>query len=153
VVRCGAARGVAADILLTQGDLPLGWARRILGEEVVLGRSTHDLDQARRALEEGWDYLAVGPVHPTPTKPGRPPVGAGLVAQVAALAPSRPWFAIGGIDLGNLDGVLAAGATRVVVVRAITEAADPAAAAATLAFRLTAPQAGRLGRLGGGTAR
>jgi thiamine-phosphate pyrophosphorylase len=119
----------------------------------VLGRSTHDLDQARRALEEGWDYLAVGPVHPTPTKPGRPPVGAGLVAQVAALAPSRPWFAIGGIDLGNLDGVLAAGATRVVVVRAITEAADPAAAAATLAFRLTAPQAGRLGRLGGGTAR
>jgi thiamine-phosphate pyrophosphorylase len=152
--RADVALAAGADAChLGQGDLPLGWARRILGEEVLLGRSTHDLDQARRALEEGWDYLAVGPVHPTPTKPGRPPVGAGLVAEVAALAPSRPWFAIGGIDLDNLDGVLAAGATRVVVVRAITEAADPAAAAATLAFRLTAPQAGRLGRLGGGTAR
>ena len=152
--RADVALAAGADIChLGQGDLPLGWARRILGAEVLLGRSTHTLDQARRALEEGWDYLAVGPVNPTPTKPGRPPVGAGLVAEVAALAPSRPWFAIGGIDLDNLDGVLAAGATRVVVVRAITEAADPAAAAAALAFRLTALPAGRLGRLSGGTAR
>jgi thiamine-phosphate pyrophosphorylase len=152
--RADVALAAGADVLhLGQDDLPMAWARRVLGDGVLLGRSTHDLDQARRALEEGWDYLAVGPVHPTPTKPGRPPVGAGLVAEVAALAPSRPWFAIGGIDLDNLDGVLAAGATRVVVVRAITEAADPAAAAAALAFRLTAPPAGRLGGLGGGTAR
>jgi thiamine-phosphate pyrophosphorylase len=139
--RADVALAAGADAChLGQGDLPLGWARRILGEEVLLGRSTHDLDQARRALEEGWDYLAVGPVHPTPTKPGRPPVGAGLVAQVAALAPSRPWFAIGGIDHANVGRVRTAGAHRVVVVRAITEAKDPAEAAARLAALVrTAP--------------
>jgi thiamine-phosphate pyrophosphorylase len=137
--RADVALAAGADAChLGQGDLPLSWARRILGGEVLLGRSTHSLDQARRALEEGWDYLAVGPVHPTPTKPGRQPVGAGLLAEVAALGPSRPWFAIGGIDLDNLDGVLGAGATRVVVVRAITEAPDPAAATAALASRLRA---------------
>ena len=135
--RADVALAAEADIChLGQGDLPLGWARRILGPEVLLGRSTHTLDQASRACEEDWDYLAVGPVHATPTKPGRKPVGAGLLAEVVALDPPRPWFAIGGIDLGNLDEVLAAGATRVVVVRAITEAPDPAAAAATLAARL-----------------
>jgi thiamine-phosphate pyrophosphorylase len=137
--RADVARAADADVChLGQGDLPLDWARRILGAEVLLGRSTHTLDQARRAREEDWDYLAVGPVHATPTKPGRHPVGAGLLAEVVALDPPRPWFAIGGIDLGNLDGVLAAGATRVVVVRAITEAPDPAAAAAALAARLRA---------------
>jgi thiamine-phosphate pyrophosphorylase len=142
--RADVALAAGADAChLGQGDLPLGWARRILGEEVLLGRSTHDLDQARRAVDEGWDYLAVGPVHPTPTKAGRPPVGAGLLTEVAALAPPNPWFAIGGIDLANLDGVLAAGATRVVVVRAVTEAADPAAAAAALASRLRATAGSR----------
>jgi thiamine-phosphate pyrophosphorylase len=153
--RADVALAAGADAChLGQGDLPLDWARRVLGAEVLLGRSTHTLDQARRAREEDWDYLAVGPVHATPTKPGRKPVGAGLLAEVVALDPPRPWFAIGGIDLGNLDAVLAAGATRVVVVRAITEAPDPAAAAVALAARLraaggaTAP-AGQPSRPGG----
>ena len=84
----------------------------------------------------GIHEVAVGPVHATPTKPGRRPVGAGLLAEVVALDPPRPWFAIGGIDLGNLDEVLAAGATRVVVVRAIADAPDPAEATAALATRL-----------------
>jgi thiamine-phosphate pyrophosphorylase len=135
--RADVALAAEADVChLGQGDLPLGWARRILGAGVLLGRSTHTLDQASRAREEDWDYLAVGPVHATPTKPGREPVGAGLLAEVAALGPAQPWFAIGGIDLGNLDEVLAAGATGIVVVRALTEAPDPAAAAAALATRL-----------------
>ncbi len=76
----------------------------------------------------------------TPTKPGRPSTGLGLLAHVAQLAPARPWFAIGGISLARLDEVLAAGATRVVVVRAITEADDPAAAARSFARRLAAAQ-------------
>ncbi len=135
--RADVALAAGADIChLGQGDLPLDWARRILGAEVLLGRSTHTLEQASRACEEDWDYLAVGPVHATPTKPGRRPVGAGLLAEVVALDPPRPWFAIGGIDLGNLDEVLAAGATRVVVVRAIADAPDPAEATAALATRL-----------------
>ena len=77
-----------------------------------------------------------GSVWTTPTKPGRPATGLGLLSHVAQAAPGRPWFAIGGISLDRLDEVLAAGATRVVVVRAITEADDPAAATQTLAGRL-----------------
>jgi thiamine-phosphate pyrophosphorylase len=84
------------------------------------------------------DYFCAGPLWVTPTKPGRPATGLGLVSHVAGGQPSRPWFAIGGIDLGRLDEVLAAGARRVVVVRAITEAADPAAATAEFAARLRA---------------
>lgn len=137
--RADVALAAGADILhLGQDDLPMAWARRILGDDVLLGRSTHSLAQAERAVAEGWDYAAVGPVHPTATKPGRPAVGLGLISQVAALAPATPWFAIGGIDQATLDQVLAAGATRVVVVRAITDAADPGAAAAELRRRLDA---------------
>jgi thiamine-phosphate pyrophosphorylase len=140
--RADVAAAAGADILhLGQDDLPMAWARRILGDGVLLGRSTHDLGQARRALAEGWDYVAVGPVYPTATKPGRPAVGTGLLEAVAGLDPRVPWFAIGGVEEGTLDEVLAAGATRVVVVRAITGAADPAAAAARLRARLSAPRA------------
>jgi thiamine-phosphate pyrophosphorylase len=135
--RADVALAAGADVLhLGQDDLPMPWARRILGDGVLLGRSTHDLDQAARAAAEPWDYLAVGPVWPTATKPGRPAVGTALVGAVADLDPPQPWFAIGGIDADNLDQVLAAGATRVVVVRAITQAPDPAAAATTLRARL-----------------
>ena len=84
------------------------------------------------------DYFCAGPVWPTPTKPGRPAAGLDLVRYAAGLETGRPWFAIGGISLGNLDEVLGAGARRVVVVRAITGAADPAAATAQLAARLHA---------------
>jgi thiamine-phosphate pyrophosphorylase len=82
------------------------------------------------------DYFCVGPVWPTPTKPGRHAPGLALVEHTAGLGTGRPWFAIGGIDADRLDSVLAAGATRIVVVRAITEAADPTAAAAELKSRL-----------------
>jgi thiamine-phosphate pyrophosphorylase len=124
---------------LGQDDLPMAWARRILGDGVLLGRSTHDLDQARAAVAEGWDYLAVGPVWPTATKPGRPAVGTALVRAVAGIDPPVPWFAIGGIDETNLEQVTAAGATRVVVVRAIADAPDPAAATRGLRRKLDAP--------------
>ena len=84
------------------------------------------------------DYFCAGPVWATPTKPGRPAAGLDLVRYAAALDTERPWFGIGGISLSNLDEVLAAGARRVVVVRAITGADDPAAATAELAARLRA---------------
>jgi thiamine-phosphate pyrophosphorylase len=143
--RADVALAAGADVLhLGQDDLPMAWARRVLGDGVLLGRSTHDLDQARRAAAEPWDYLAVGPVWPTATQPGRPAVGTGLVRAVAGLVPSAPWFAIGGIDEANLDEVTGAGATRVVVVRAIIDAPDPVAATRGLRRRLDAlaPAAG-----------
>jgi thiamine-phosphate pyrophosphorylase len=137
--RADLALAAAADVLhLGQDDLPLPWARRILGDGVLLGRSTHDPDQATRAAAEPWDYLVAGPVWATATKPGRPATGTALLEGVAALDPPQPWFAIGGIALDNLDQVTAAGATRVVIVRAITTNPDPATAARSLRERLTA---------------
>ncbi|AHH93875.1 thiamine phosphate synthase [Kutzneria viridogrisea] len=136
--RADIALAAGADVLhLGQDDIPVAVARRVLGEDVAIGRSTHDLAQARAAAEEpGVDYFCTGPCWPTPTKPGRPAPGLDLVRQVDS---RRPWFAIGGIDADRLDAVLAAGATRIVVVRAITEAEDPRSAAATLAARLPHP--------------
>ncbi|MFE0461919.1 thiamine phosphate synthase [Kitasatospora sp. NPDC058965] len=122
---------------LGQDDLPVPAARAVLGRDVVIGRSCHAESEVAAAIAEpGVDYFCTGPVWPTPTKPGRPAPGLGLVEYAAKQDTDRPWFAIGGIDLGNLDQVLAAGATRVVVVRAITAAEDPGAAAAELARRL-----------------
>ncbi|OLF09396.1 thiamine-phosphate diphosphorylase [Actinophytocola xinjiangensis] len=136
--RADIALAAGADILhLGQDDLPVATARRILGDEVVIGRSTHDLAQARAAAAEpGVDYFCTGPCWPTPTKPGRDAPGLPLVEATVADAPARPWFAIGGIDETRLPEVLAAGATRVVVVRAITESDDPRAAAARLSTAL-----------------
>ncbi|TNY36256.1 thiamine phosphate synthase [Thermomonospora catenispora] len=136
--RADVAYAVGADVLhLGQGDLPVEHARAIVGEDVLIGRSTHSDEQASAAAAQpGVDYFCTGPVWATPTKPGRPAAGLKLVEYTAGLRTGRPWFAIGGIDGGNLDRVLAAGARRVVVVRAITEAADPGAAAAELARRL-----------------
>ncbi|MFE9421849.1 thiamine phosphate synthase [Kitasatospora sp. NPDC006697] len=124
---------------LGQDDLPVPAARAIIGADPVIGRSCHaEPEVAAAAVEPGVDYFCTGPVWPTPTKPGRPAPGLGLVEYAAGLGTERPWFAIGGIDLGNLDQVLAAGARRVVVVRAITAADDPGAAAAELARRVRA---------------
>ncbi|GAA2899557.1 thiamine phosphate synthase [Pseudonocardia halophobica] len=136
--RADVALAAGADVLhLGQDDLPVEWARRVAGEEIVVGRSSHSAEETLRAADEpGVDYFCVGPCWPTPTKPGRPAPGLDLVRTVAGRAPARPWFAIGGIDGGNLDEVLAAGATRIVVVRAITEAEDPEAAARALRARL-----------------
>jgi thiamine-phosphate pyrophosphorylase len=126
------------DVLhLGQGDLPVPIARSIIGPDMLIGRSSHNESEvAAVSTEPGVDYFCVGPVWPTPTKPGRPAPGLPLVKYAASLATDRPWFAIGAIDEGNLDAVLAAGATRIVVVRAITEADDPSAATRSLATRL-----------------
>jgi len=126
----------AADgVHVGQDDVPVAEARRIAGPEAVVGLSTHSPDQLRAAHEAAGDdrpdYISVGPVWATPTKPGRPAAGLEYVRTAAAEA-ELPWFAIGGIDAGNIAEVLTAGATRVVVVRAIRDAPDPEAAAAGL---------------------
>lgn len=129
--RADVALAVDADVLhLGQDDIDVPLARRVLGDAPVIGRSTHSIEQARAgAVEDGVDYFCTGPCWPTPTKPGRDAPGLDLVRATAALGTRRPWFAIGGIDAARLPEVLDAGAERVVVVRAITEAEDPAAAA------------------------
>ncbi|MET7462341.1 thiamine phosphate synthase [Nonomuraea sp. NPDC005501] len=136
--RADVAYAARPDVLhLGQDDLPVGVAREILGDDILIGRSTHSTAEASAAaVEEGVDYFCCGPTWPTPTKPGRPAPGPSLLRHAASTATDRPWFAIGGIDLDNLDEVMACGATRVVVVRAITEADDPGAAAAEFAKRL-----------------
>ncbi|MEV0120211.1 thiamine phosphate synthase [Streptomyces sp. NPDC050703] len=138
--RADVAHAIGADVLhLGQGDLPVPAARAILGgsDDVLIGRSTHaESEAAAAAVQDGVDYFCTGPCWPTPTKPGRHAPGLGLVRHTASLGTDRPWFAIGGIDASNLDEVLEAGARRVVVVRAITEADDPGAAAADFAKRL-----------------
>jgi thiamine-phosphate pyrophosphorylase len=138
--RADLALAAGADVLhLGQDDLPVPVARRILGPGPVIGRSSHSPAQSSAAAaEDGIDYFCAGPVWETPTKAGRPGTGTGLLSHVARLEQDRPWFAIGGISYGRLNEVLAAGATRVVVVRAITGADDPGAAAAAFATRLRA---------------
>lgn len=138
--RADIARAVRADVLhLGQRDLPVPMARDIVGADPIVGRSNNDIKAARDSSEEpGTDYFCVGPTWSTPTKPGRPAAGLDLVREAAALGSDRPWFAIGGIDAENIEEVLDAGARRVVVVRAITEAEDPRAAAEHLRSRITA---------------
>jgi thiamine-phosphate pyrophosphorylase len=137
--RADIAVAAGADVLhLGQDDLPLPIARGILGQGTVIGRSTHDRAQASAAVTEIVDYFCVGPCWPTPTKPGRPAPGLDLVRATAELATDKPWFAIGGIDEQRMPEVLAAGARRIVVVRAITGAEDPRAAAQRLKARLAA---------------
>lgn len=136
--RADVAHAIGSDVLhLGQGDLPVSAARAILGTDLLIGRSTHSEAEAMAAAgEPGVDYFCTGPCWPTPTKPGRHAPGLDLVRYAASLATRRPWFAIGGIDAGNLEEVLDAGARRVVVVRAITDADDPAMAAAGFAKRV-----------------
>jgi thiamine-phosphate pyrophosphorylase len=138
--RADVALAAGADVLhLGQDDLPVETARAILGPGPAIGRSSHSAAQAdAAAVQAGVDYFCAGPVWTTPTKPGRPSTGVGLLTHVALAQPSRPWFAIGGISLDRLYDVLEAGATRVVVVRAITEADHPGAAAGLFAQRLRA---------------
>jgi thiamine-phosphate pyrophosphorylase len=115
-----------------QADAPVAEVREQVGPELLIGLSTHSPAQLRAGLASGADELSVGPVFETPTKRGRPAVGLGYVRHAAAVAGDRPWFAIGGIDLDNVPEVVAAGARRIVVVRAIRDAADPRAAAVAL---------------------
>lgn len=136
--RVDLALAVNADgVHLGQGDLPPAVARRLLGPERLIGRSTHALDQLHQAQAEGCDYVGAGPLAATPTKPGREPVGLDYVGAAVAAA-TVPCFAIGGIDAAALPPLLAAGVRRVAVVRAIAAAADPGAAAAELLALLEA---------------
>jgi thiamine-phosphate pyrophosphorylase len=138
--RADVAAACGAPVLhLGQDDLPVDVARRLVGEQTVIGASTHDPVQLDAADGDArFDYFCAGPTWTTPTKPGRPAAGLELLSHAAARPRAKPWFAIGGTDLANLDQVLDRGARRVVVVRAITEAEDPGAAAAEFARRLRA---------------
>lgn len=137
--RADIARAAGADVLhLGQGDLPLDVARGIVGPDTLLGLSSHDRDQALAASASEADYFCVGPCWPTPTKPGREAPGLPLVRAAAGFGGGKLWFAIGGIDEARLPEVLAAGARRIVVVRAITAASDPRAAARRLRSALAA---------------
>jgi thiamine-phosphate pyrophosphorylase len=143
--RADIARAAGADVLhLGQGDLPPDVAREIVGPATLIGLSTHDAAQVAAAANGAVDYFCVGPCWPTPTKPGRAAPGLQLVraaSQICAELGSqigfdKPWFAIGGIDARRLPEVLDAGARRIVVVRAITAAEDPRAAAEQLSSAL-----------------
>lgn len=146
--RADVAYASGAPILhLGQDDLPVAVARAIVGAETLIGRSTHaEAEVEAAAADPETGYFAVGPCWPTPTKPGRPAPGLGLVRHAVRTAPPGaegvpPWFAIGGIEERNLDEVLDAGARRIVVVRALTQAPDAAAAgdvARALAARVRA---------------
>ena len=108
-----------------QDDGSSAAARAAVGPDRIVGRSTHAPEQgAAAAADPEVDYLAAGPVHATPTKPGRPAAGLEYVGWAAANV-TKPWFAIGGLDAGNVGAVVARGATRIVVVRAITERRRP----------------------------
>ena len=125
----------ADGVHLGQNDLPAAVARKILGPDAIIGLSTHGPEHWDAAPPEA-DYLCAGPVWDTPTKEGRPATGLDAVRYAATSAQLRPWFAIGGIDPTNLSEVLDAGATRIVVVRAVSGSAAPGPAARELARRL-----------------
>jgi thiamine-phosphate pyrophosphorylase len=130
------AREAGADgVHVGQDDMPIAEVRELLGPDMLIGLSTHapgeiDADDAAQA-----DYIGVGPIHETPTKPGRPAVGLELVRYAAAHA-RTPFFAIGGLDSGNVEAVIEAGARRIAVLRAISDAVDPEGAARALRAQL-----------------
>jgi thiamine-phosphate pyrophosphorylase len=122
------AVAVGADgVHVGQDDMPVARARAVVGENAIVGLSTHSIEQAAAGARSGADYIAVGPVHATPTKEGRPAIGLEPVRHAAAHVTGLPWFAIGGIDQHTVGDVVAAGAGRAVIVRAIAHADDPEA--------------------------
>lgn len=114
-----------------QDDAPPALCRRILGGDALVGLSTHAPPELDAAADEPVDYVSVGPVEATPTKPGRPGTGLGYV-EYASQNEARPFFVTGGVSPATLPAIAAAGARRFVVVRALTDADDPAAVAAAL---------------------
>ena len=126
-----AVKAGADGVHLGQDDAALTAARSLVGPDLLIGVSTHTPDQVDAAERSTADYLGVGPVHETPTKPGRPAVGLELVRHASANT-AKPFFAIGGIDPARAPAVIAAGARRIAVVRAICDAEDPAGAASEL---------------------
>ncbi len=139
--RVDIALAVGADgVHLGQQDLPLPLARRLLGSQRIIGCSTKNPDEMHRAIQEGADYIGVGPVYATPTKAGRAAAGLEYVRYAAEHAATIPWFAIGGIDATNVQDVLAAGARRVAVVRAIMQSDQPTAVTQQLLSQITSTQ-------------
>jgi thiamine-phosphate pyrophosphorylase len=136
-----AAACEADGVHVGQDDMSVARARTVVGASAIVGLSTHSLQQAQAGCRSGADYIAVGPVHATPTKEGRPAIGLGPVRYAAAHV-AVPWFAIGGIDAETVRDVARAGARRVVVVRALAEAPDPEAAARALRASLNGGRRG-----------
>ena len=132
-----ASEAGADGVHVGQDDAPVADVRELVGEDLLIGLSTHTPEQIDATDPALVDYIGVGPVHETPTKPGRPAVGTELVRYAAGHA-RVPFFAIGGLDAGNLGGVIDAGASRVCVLRAIADAEDPERAAKELRERLAA---------------
>lgn len=137
---------VGADgVHVGQDDIPVDEARRIVGPGAIVGLSTHSPAQIDAAAEQPEvDYIGVGPVHATPTKPGRPAVGLELVRYASGHA-ATPFFAIGGIDVTNAAAVHAAGASRIAVVRALTATEDPERVARALRAAVDAEQTSETG--------
>jgi thiamine-phosphate pyrophosphorylase len=132
-----AAEAGADGVHVGQEDMPVAQVREMVGPDMLIGLSTHAPAEIDAVDPQLVDYIGVGPVHATPTKPGRPAVGLELVRYAAANAPV-PFFAIGGLDAENLGVVLDAGATRACVLRAISAAEDPEAAARALRAQIDA---------------
>ncbi|HEY4917957.1 MAG TPA: thiamine phosphate synthase [Solirubrobacteraceae bacterium] len=132
-----AEKAGADGIHVGQDDMPVAQVREIVGPEMLIGLSTHSPEQIDAVDADLVDYIGVGPIHETPTKPGRPAVGLELIRYAAANA-TVPFFAIGGLDAGNLTEALDAGASRVCVLRAIAAAEDPERAARELRSALDA---------------
>ncbi len=128
---------------LGQDDLPIEAARRVVGPDRIIGVSTHSLDQAVRAQEQGADYIGVGPIFATPTKKDYRPVGLKLILQIKEKL-SIPFVAIGGINENNIDEVIEAGAECVAVVRAVMGAESPAKAARKLREKISSFKNGKL---------
>ena len=137
-----AAMTGADGVHVGQDDMAVAEARSTVGRDALVGLSTHSEVQIEAAADAGVDYIGVGPVHATPTKPGRPAVGLHLVSYAAAHA-ALPFFAIGGIDQDNVGAVRDAGARRIAVVRAIAQAEDVRAAAQDLRAAMTEVPVGR----------
>ena len=125
-----------------QDDAPVQRARKLVGDDAIVGLSTHSMQQAQAGGRSGADYIAVGPVHATPTKEGRPAIGVGPLSYAASHV-DVPWFAIGGIDPATVGAVVKAGARRIVVVRAIADAQDPEATARALRAAVNGGRGGK----------
>lgn len=123
--RVDIAFAVDADgVHLGQTDIPIGLAREILGDQKIIGRSTTNPEEMRTAIAQGADYIGVGPVYKTPTKPDKEAAGLEYVEHAAKNC-SIPWYAIGGVNIENIREVISAGASRIAVVRAIMAAEQP----------------------------
>lgn len=127
----------AAGVHLGQEDGPLASAREILGSDAIVGRSSGSVEEALEAVREGADYLGVGTIYATPTKPEEAAVGPALLRELARRGVPVPWFAIGGVTLETAREVAEAGAPGFAVVRAVLDAQDPEAAARELRSFLT----------------